>query len=137
MSTGSRILAAILLIAVPTVEFGGLALLGMLTRRTPGYLDNPLRQNMFRAGHAHAGVWLVFALVAMLWVDQTDLAEPVKWVIRIAFVAAPILMPLGFFLSVTQPDAQRPNGVIALVYVAGLALGVGAVTLGVGLLASG
>jgi cytochrome bd-type quinol oxidase subunit 2 len=137
MSTASRILAAILLIAVPTVEFGGLALLGMLTRRTPGYLDNPLRQNMFRAGHAHAGVWLVFALVAMLWVDQTDLAEPVKWVIRIAFVAAPILMPLGFFLSVTQPDAQRPNGVIALVYVAGLALGVGAVTLGVGLLASG
>ena len=73
MSTGSRILAAILLIAVPTVEFGGLALLGMLTRRTPGYLDNPLRQNMFRAGHAHAGVWLVFALVALLWVDQTDL----------------------------------------------------------------
>ena len=137
MSDASRILAAILLIAVPTVEFGGLALLGMLTRRTPGYLDNPLRQDMFRAGHAHAGVWLVFALVALLWVDQTDLGEPLKWVIRLAFVAAPILMPLGFFLSVTQPDAQRPNGVIALVYVAGLALGVGAVTLGVGLLASG
>jgi hypothetical protein len=137
MSDASRILAAILLIAVPTVEFGGLALLGMLTRRTPGYLDNPLRQNMFRAGHAHAGVWLVFALVALLWVDQTDLGEPLKWVIRLAFVAAPILMPLGFFLSVTPPDAQRPNGVIALVYVAGLALGIGAVTLGVGLLASG
>ena len=63
--------------------------------------------------------------------------SPWRWVIRLAFVAAPILMPLGFFLSVTQPDAQRPNGVIALVYVAGLALGVGAVTLGVGLLASG
>jgi hypothetical protein len=137
MSDASRILAAILLIAVPTVEFGGLALLGMLTRRTHGYLDNPLRQNMFRAGHAHAGVWLVFALVALLWVDQTDLGEPLKWVIRLGFVAAPILMPLGFFLSVTQPDAQRPNAVIALVYVAGLALGVGAVTLGVGLLASG
>ena len=84
MSDASRILAAILLIAVPTVEFGGLALLGMLTRRTPGYLDNPLRQNMFRAGHAHAGVWLVFALVALLCVDQTDLGEPLKWVIRIA-----------------------------------------------------
>jgi heme/copper-type cytochrome/quinol oxidase subunit 4 len=137
MSDASRILAAILLIAVPTVEFGGLALLGMLTRRTAGYLDNPLRQNMFRAGHAHAGVWIVFALVALLWVDQTDLAEPLKWIVRLAFAVAPILMPLGFFLSVTQPDAQRPNGVIALVYVAGLALGVGAVTLGVGLLASG
>jgi hypothetical protein len=120
VSDASRILAAILLIAVPTVEFGGLALLGMLTRRTAGYLDNPLRQNMFRAGHAHAGVWLVFALVALLWVDQTDLGEPLKWVIRLAFVAAPILMPLGFFLSVTQPDAQRPNGVIARVSPSGL-----------------
>ena len=137
MSDASRILAAILLIAVPTIEFGGLALLGMLTRRTAGYLDNPLRQNMFRAGHAHAGVWLVFALVALLWVDQTDLGEPLKWVVRLAFAVAPILMPLGFFFSVTRPDAQRPNGVIALVYAGGLSLAVGALTLGIGLLTSG
>jgi heme/copper-type cytochrome/quinol oxidase subunit 4 len=109
----------------------------MLTRRIPGYLDNPLRQNMFRAGHAHAGVWVVFALVALLWVDQTDLGEPLKWVIRLAFAVAPILMALGFFLSVTRPDAQRPNAIIALVYAGGLALAVGALTLGVGLLASG
>jgi cytochrome bd-type quinol oxidase subunit 2 len=137
MSQASQIIAAILLIAVPTVEFGGVSLLAMLARRTPGYLDNPLRQNMFRAGHAHAGVWIVFALVALLWVDQTDFGEPLKWVIRLAFAVAPILMPLGFFLSVTRPDAQRPNKVIALAYLAGLSLGVGAVTLGVGLLTSG
>jgi len=137
MSTGSRIIAAILLIAVPTVEFGGLALLAMLTRRLPGYLDNPLRQNMFRAGHAHAGVWIIFALVALLWVDQTGLGEPLKWIIRVAFAAAPILMPLGFFLSVTRPEAQRPNAVITLVYLGGLSLAIGAVTLGIGLLATG
>ena len=130
-------MAGILLITVLAVEFGGLALLAMLIRRIPGYLDNPLRQNMFRAGHAHAGVWVVFALVALLWVDQTDLGEPLKWVVRLAFAAAPILMPLGFFLSVTRPDTERPNGVIALVYAGGLALAVGALTLGVGLLASG
>lgn len=118
MSDASRIIAAILLIAVLTVEFGGLSLLMMLSRRIPGYLDNPLRQNLFRAGHAHAGVWIVFALVALLWVDQTDLSEPLKWVVRLAFAVAPILMPLGFFLSVTSPDAQRPNGIIALVYLA-------------------
>ena len=137
MSDASRIIAAILLIAVLTVEFGGLSLLMMLSRRIPGYLDNPLRQNLFRAGHAHAGVWIVFALVALLWVDQTDLSEPLKWVVRLAFAVAPILMPLGFFLSVTSPDAQRPNGVIALVYLGGLSLAVGALTLGLGLLVTG
>jgi hypothetical protein len=137
MSDASRIIAAILLIAVLTVEFGGLSLLMMLSRRIPGYLDNPLRQNLFRAGHAHAGVWIVFALVALLWLDQTDLSEPLKWVVRLAFAVAPILMPLGFFLSVTSPDAQRPNGVITLVYLGGLSLAVGALTLGVGLLVTG
>jgi hypothetical protein len=137
MSDASRIIAAILLIAVLTVEFGGLSLLMMLSRRIPGYLDNPLRQNLFRAGHAHAGVWIVFALVALLWVDQTDLSEPLKWVVRLAFAVAPILMPLGFFLSVTSPDAQRPNGIIALVYLGGLSLAVGALTLGIGLLVTG
>jgi hypothetical protein len=38
---------------------------------------------------------------------------------------------------VTRPDAQQPSGVISLVYIAGLALAVGALTLGVGLLVSG
>src|SRR5688572_22928927 len=137
MSSASQIMAGILLITVLAVEFGGLSLLAMLTRRIPGYLDNPLRQNMFRAGHAHAGVWVVFALVALLWVDQTDFGEPLKWVVRLAFAVAPILMPLGFFLSVTRPDAERPNGVITLVYAGGLALAVGALTLGIGLLTSG
>lgn len=82
-------------------------------------------------------MWIVFALVALLWVDQTDLSEPLKWVVRLAFAVAPILMPLGFFLSVTSPDAQRPNGIIALVYLGGLSLAVGALTLGVGLLLTG
>jgi hypothetical protein len=134
MSDESRILAGILLIAVLTVEFGGLALLALLTRRLPGYLDNPLRQGMYRAGHAHAGVWIVLALVALLYVDQADLSAGLAWVVRSAFALAPILMPLGFFLSVLSPRAERPNGVIALVYLGGLSLAVGALTLGIGLL---
>ena len=134
MSDESRIIAAILLISVPTVEFGGLTLLALLTRRMAGWEDNPVRRGMFRAGHAHAGVWIVFALLALLYVDLTDLSDGLKWVVRTAFAAAPILMPLGFFLSVTSPRAERPNGLIALVYLGGLSLAVGAVTLGVGLL---
>ena len=70
----------------------------------------------------------------MLYVDQTDLSDGLKWVVRVGFAAAPILAPLGFFLSVVSPAADRPSGVINLVYIGGASLAVGAVTLGIGLL---
>jgi hypothetical protein len=46
-------------VLVPTVAYGGVSLLGFISRRTPGYLDNPVRQNLFRAGHAHAGALII------------------------------------------------------------------------------
>jgi hypothetical protein len=126
--------AGILLITVPAVEFGGLSLLKFLTRRDPGYMDNPLRRGLWTAGHAHAGVLVVLALVAMLYVDAAELSDGVTTLVRICFVTAPILMPLGFFLSAASPRAEKPNALIALVPLGGLALAVGAVTLGIGLL---
>src|ERR687893_1713510 len=127
MSDASIRVAAILLIAVPTVEFGGLALLAMISRRIPGYLDNPVRRPLFRAGHAHAGVWIIFALVGLLYVDQAALSDTLKTVVRLGFAAAPILMPLGFFLSALPNRTERPSPVITLVYLAGIALGVATV----------
>ena len=56
MSSTSRNFAAILLLLLVAVEFGGGSLLNLLTRRIPGYLDNPLRQNMWRAGHGSSRV---------------------------------------------------------------------------------
>jgi hypothetical protein len=135
VSSASLRVAAILLIAVPTVELGGLSLLAMVTRRIPGYLDNSLRQNLFRAGHAHAGVWIIFALVGLLYVDQAALSGGAKTLVRTCFGIAPILMPLGFFLSVVRPDAQKPNQLLWLTLLGGLALAVATVTLGIGLLA--
>lgn len=134
MSSASMTVAAILLIAVPTVEFGGWSLLRMISLREPGYMDNPLRRSLFRAGHAHAGVWIIFALVGMLYVDQADLGGGVKALVRGCFAAAPILISLGFFMSVVMPRAERPNKMIYLVYVGGLALAIATVTLGIGLL---
>jgi hypothetical protein len=43
-------------------------------------------------------------------------------------------MPLGFFLSVASPRAERPNRMILFTYVGGLLLAVGILTLGIGLL---
>jgi hypothetical protein len=133
MSSTSRNFAAILLLLLVAVEFGGGSLLTMLTRRIPGYLDNPLRQNMWRAGHAHPGVWLVLGLVGMLYVDQTPLSAGLKTLVRVTLLVAPILVSLGFFLSVLSPRAERPNGLINLIYLAAILLAIGVVTLGIGL----
>ncbi|MER7365712.1 hypothetical protein [Nonomuraea wenchangensis] len=122
------------LITVPTIVFGGVSLLTFLMRDVPGYRDNPVRRGLWRAGHAHAGVLVLFALVAMLYVDQTSLPEGVRTLTRVLIVAAPILMPLGFFLSVARPGDTRPNKLIWLTVAGGAGLAVGTLTLGVGLL---
>ena len=134
MSDASKQLAGILFVLVPTIEFGGWSLLRMIARRIPGYLDNPVRQNLFRAGHAHAGVLLLLTLVGILYVDQTDLSGGIKTLVRTGLALAPVLMPAGFFFSVLRPDADRPNRLIVLVYLGALSLAASAVTLGVSLL---
>jgi hypothetical protein len=132
MSPQSRLVAGILLILVPTVEIGGVSILSLLIG-DPQYAQNDLRQDLWRAGHAHAGVWLVLSLVALRYVDEATLSEGMRWVVRLALPAAAVLMPLGFFLSVLSPEATEPNALIYLTYVAGLVLAVGLLVLGVGL----
>ena len=133
MSPQSRLVAGILLILLPTVEIGGASILSLLIS-DPSYTNNDLRQDLWRAGHAHAGVWLVLSLVALRYVDEATLSEGMKWLVRLAFPAAALLMPLAFFLSVLSPEATEPNAMIYLAYVAGIVLAVGLLVLGVGLI---
>jgi hypothetical protein len=133
MSPQSRLVAGIVLIIVPTVEIGGASILSLLIA-DPAYAQNDLRQDLWRAGHAHAGVWLVLSLVALRYVDEAALSEGMRWVVRLAFPVAAVLMALAFFLSVIPEDAREPNAMIYLAYVAGLLLAVGLLLLGVGLI---
>jgi hypothetical protein len=77
MSPQSRLVAGILLILVPTVEIGGVSILSLLIG-DPQYTQNDLRQDLWRAGHAHAGVWLVLSLVALRYVDEATLSEGMR-----------------------------------------------------------
>ncbi len=134
MSSASLTTAGLVLITVFTIAIGGFSLLAHIGRRLPGYLDNPVRRGLWRAGHAHAGVLVIFALVTLLYVDQADLSDGVKAVVRALMVAAPILMPMGFFLSVVRPGDTRPNKLIWLTGLGGACLAAGTFTLGLGLL---
>jgi hypothetical protein len=135
MSSESRRLAGILLILLPTVIFGGASLLTMLIG-DPSYMQNPLRQDLWRAGHAHAGVLLVLSLIVLRYVDEARLSGGAKRFVRSAVPVSAILLPIAFFLSVLSPDAQEPNALIYLAYVGAVLLIAGVFTLGVGLIRS-
>lgn len=136
MTPQSRRLAGILIILVPAVAFGGASLLTMILGQVPGYLDNPLRQDLWRAGHAHAGVFLILALVLLRYVDEAGLSGFWLWLARTGVPIAAILVPAAFFLSVLSPDATRPNALIFVAYAGGVFLVGGLLTLGIGLIRS-
>jgi uncharacterized membrane protein len=133
MSTESRRLAGVLLVVFPTVVFGGVSLLTMLID-DPAYQANPLRQDLWRAGHAHAGVLLVLSLVLLRYVDEARLGRGWRYVARVGVPLAAILIPAAFFLSVLSPDATEPNALIWLAPVGALLVVVALLTLGAGLL---
>jgi hypothetical protein len=133
MTRSSKILAGLILIFVPAITFLGTRLLAMLISN-PEYTANPLRQDLWRAGHAHGAVFLIFSLVALRYIDEANLSDHLRWAVRLAFPAAAILMPLAFFLSMASPQATAPNNLIYLAYAAAVALGFGTLTLGVGLM---
>ncbi len=134
LSTESRRVAGILLVVFPTVLYGGVSLLLFLVDRNFGYMENPLRQNLFRAGHAHAGVFLVLSLIALRYVDEASLSEGWKRYVRSSIPSAAILLPAAFFFSVLSPHVTQPNEFIYLAYLGAVVLAVGLLTLGVGLL---
>lgn len=134
MSTESMRTAGIILILIPTVVFGGASILWHWITRQTDYYANPLRQRLWRAGHAHAGVLLLLSLVALVLVDHAELTSGWKQVVRSTIPASAVLLPAAYFLSVVRPDVERPNRLINLAYLGGVSLAFGTLTLGLGLL---
>jgi hypothetical protein len=89
--------------------------------------------DLWRAGHAHAGVLLLLSLITLRYVDDARLSQRLKGVVRSSIPISAILLPAAFFLSVLRPDAREPNGFIYLAYGGALLLATGVVLLGVGL----
>lgn len=136
MSPESRKLAGVILVILPTVMIGGVSILTLLIG-SPEYMANALRQDLWRAGHAHAGVFLILTLVALRYVDEANLSDRAKWFVRLSIPSAALLLPMAFFFAVLTPDATEPNGFIYLAYIGALVLAAGVILLGIGLLRRG
>ena len=131
LSSDSRTTAGILLLALVAVEWGGLVVLRIVRGQTP---RTPFQEKFARAGHAHAAVLVVLALVGLILVDATDLDGFGEVLARNGIWIAAILFPLGFFLSSAGRDVHRPNRLIGLLYAGAASLTAGVVALGIGLL---
>ena len=129
-------MCGIILITVPTIQYGGYFLLTSLMEKGSGYMDNPLRQNFFRAGHAHAGVIVILSLICQMLADAAVLPIPMLGFVRIGVPLSAILISAGFFFSVLPPTATQASGAVSLIYAGALILAIGVVILGIGLLRS-
>lgn len=131
LSDETRILAGTLLLALVTVETGGLYLVKVVRGRA-GTTD--FQEKFARAGHAHAAVLLVLAIACQAFVDSTGLDGVVDWLARSGVAVAAILMPAGFFFSSIGRGRTVPNRFIGLVFAGAGLLAASLVSLGVGLL---
>lgn len=131
LSDDSRQLAGILFLALVTVETGGLYMVRIVTGREDA---TAFQEKFARAGHAHAGVLLVLALVCQPFVDATELTGIWERLARTGVAVSALLMPGGFFFASMGRGRTRPNAWIALVFAGAALLAVSLTTLGIGLL---
>jgi drug/metabolite transporter superfamily protein YnfA len=131
LTPDARTTAGILLLTIVAVEYGGVVMLRIVRGHQPA---TEFQRAFARAGHAHAGVFVVFALVAQILADAADLDGIASVLARNGIWAAAILFPAGFFLSSATRGATQPNRLIVLVYAGAVALTAGVLALGIGLL---
>jgi hypothetical protein len=131
LSRDAKTTAGVLLLAIVAVEYGGTYMLQIVGGRVP---LTTFQQNFARAGHAHAGVLVILALVCQMFADAADLSGLQATFARNGVAFAAILMPAGFFLSSIGAGRTAPNRLILLVWAGAAVLAIGAISLGAGLL---
>ena len=105
----------------------GLLLEGLLGYKTPAYLQDPQRRELFRLAHAHGTLLGVVLLAAALVTDRLNLDPPGS--ARVALRIGVVVLPLGFLLAGIWHYEGDPGVAIYLVPLAALLVIYGVVTL--------
>lgn len=133
LSREAKLVCGITVLAIPTIMYGGITLLGIVTGGIAGSAPSGLaldetQRALWRAGHAHAGVWVILALVLQILIDATKLSKPVMWLARVSAPVAAVVVSAGFFGLAFIPEFRW------LLYIGALLLLVALITTGIGLL---
>jgi hypothetical protein len=126
-------LAAFVLFAIVTVEFGGWSLLGFLTSQDS---LTPFEERFFRAGHAHAGVLLILALAYLMLMDRTRFSDRGQWLLSLTLLLGILLQSGGFFLHFAVGEEGEASAGTWLTRSGAVLIAVALISLGVGLLRS-
>jgi hypothetical protein len=121
----------VLQLIVITIAYGGTFVLSVTRGKVPA---NDLQQKFFQAGHAHTGVLVILRLLALTLEQLNHVRAPYP-AISFGILAAALLMPSGFFISVIGRNPAQPNRAIALLWVSAVVLAIGLISAGVGLIA--
>lgn len=128
-----QIIAGAVMLSVVTIAYGGTFLLRVTRGKVPA---NDLQKAFFRAGHGHAGVLVILGLLA-LTLEQLNSVHAPYPALSLGILVAAILIPAGFFVSVTGRAPAQPNRAIAVLWVGVAALTIGVAATGIGLIATG
>jgi hypothetical protein len=131
LSKNAKLMSGITLLVVPTIMYGGWTLLGVVMLGKVGgsvgglHLDETQRA-LWRAGHAHAGVWTLLSLVLQILLDSADLPAGLTWLARVSAPASAIVFSAALFgLAFSAAFSPLLYLGIALMLVALLTTGVG------------
>ena len=133
MTGTSRRVAGVLLIIMPAVVFGGVSVLSLLIA-VPGYTENPLRQDLWRAGHAHAGVLLVLSLVYFIYLERAGYSEGMQWLAGLLLLVGVLAQSGGFFVHLGVGQEGRSSAGTVLTRSGALLIAAALVILAVGLI---
>lgn len=134
MTRESKTMSGIVLLTVPTIIFGGNFILNLLSGAHQQFELTSFQVSMFRAGHGHAGMLIILAIIAQILADHCHLSAMWIWIVRIGFPFSAILVSGGFFVAAAGTGRTEPNAMIFMVYVGMLLLAACLVVLGIGLL---
>jgi hypothetical protein len=131
LTKNAKLMSGITLLIVPTIMYGGWTLLGVLMHGKVGGNDSGLHLNetqwaLWRAGHAHAGVWTLLSLVLQILLDSARFSSWLVWVARISAPLSAVALSAAFFgLAFSTAFGPLLHAGIGLMLIALLITGIG------------
>ena len=106
----------------------GLLIEGLIGFRSPAYLQDPVRRELFRLAHAHGAAFSLLLLIANLYVRK-GLSTPPGLATGSLRIGT-LLMPLGFLLGGVWHYESDPGAGIFLAPIGGLMIILGVFAIG-------